>query len=81
MMNLLRQAWEKYCARERFLAHTFLSGLSFHVGEDKLRLKQRVSWGRQGERRNSMLRGVARKRIWEYGVSVVPSLFPYPKCA
>ena len=78
MVNLLRQAWEKHCAREGFLVHTFSSGLSFHVGEDKLRLKQRVSWGRQGERRNSMLRGVARKKIWEYGVSVIPSLFPYP---
>lgn len=78
MMNLLRQAWEKHCAREGFLAHIFSSGQSFHVGEDKLRLKQRVSWGRQGQRRNSMLRGVARKKIWEYGVSVIPSLFPYP---
>src|SRR5690606_15281086 len=27
MMNLLRQAWEKHCAREGFLAHTFSSGL------------------------------------------------------
>ena len=74
MMNLLRQAWEKHCAREGFLAHTFSSGLSFHVGQNKLSLKKRVSWGRQGERRNSMLRGVARKKIWEYGVSVIPSL-------
>jgi len=78
MVNILRQGWEKHCAREGLFAHTFSSGLSFHVGEDKLRLKQRVSWGRQGERRNSMLRGVARKKIWEYGVSVIPSLFPYP---
>lgn len=78
MMNLLRQAWEKHCAKEGFLAHTFSSGLSFHVGEHKLGLKKRVSWGRQGERRNSMLRGVSRKKIWEYGVSVIPSLFPYP---
>ena len=78
MMNLLRQAWEKHCAREGFLAHTFSSGLSFHVGQNKLSLKKRVSWGRQGERRNSMLRGVARKKIWEYGVSVIPKSFPYP---
>lgn len=78
MINLLRQAWEKHCSAHGFLAHSFSSGLSFHVGEGKLGLKKRVSWGRQGERRNSMLRGVARKKIWEYGVSVIPSLFPYP---
>lgn len=78
MVNLLRQAWEKHCTREGFVAHTFSNGQSFHVGKDKLRLKQRVSWGHQGRRRNSMLRGIARKKIWEYGVSVHPSLFPYP---
>lgn len=78
MMNLLRQAWEKHCARQGLLAHSFSSGLSFHVGDKRLGLKKRVSWGRQGQSRNSMLRGVARKKIWEYGVSVIPSLFPYP---
>ena len=25
-----------------------------------------------------MLRNISRKKIWEYGVSVVPGLFPYP---
>lgn len=77
VVNLLRQAWEKHCVRRGFLAHQFSSGLSFHVGEDKLKLGQRVPWGRQGERRNSMLRNTAKKKIWEYGVSVIPSLFPY----
>lgn len=78
MVNLMRQAWEKHCKRKGFLAHEFSSGLSFHVGEDQLKLSKRVAWGRQGERRNSMLRNVSKKKIWEYGVSVVPSLFPYP---
>ena len=78
MVDILRQAWEKHCIEKEFFTHEFSSGQSFHVGESKLGLKRRVSWGRQGERRSSMLRGVARKKIWEYGVSVTPSLFPCP---
>lgn len=77
-VNLMRQAWEKHCKRKGFLVREFSSGLSFHVGAGKLKLGQRVPWGRQGARRNSMLRNVAKKKIWEYGVSVIPSLFPYP---
>ena len=78
IVNLMRQAWEKHCTRLGFLAHRFSSGLSFHVGEDKLGLGKRVAWGRQGQKRNSMLRNVSKKKAWEYGVSVIPSLFPYP---
>ena len=39
---------------------------------------QRIPWGRQGQRRNSMLRNIARGRLWEYGVSAKSSLFPFP---
>ena len=78
IVNLMRQAWEKHCTRLGFLAHQFSSGLSFHVGEDKLGLGKRVAWGRQGQKRNSMLRNVSKKKVWEYGVSAIPSLFPYP---
>lgn len=76
--NLIRQAWEKHCTRLGFLAHQFSSGLSFHVGENKLGLGKRVAWGRQGQKRNSMLRNVSKKKVWEYGVNAIPSLFPYP---
>lgn len=76
--NLLRQAWEKHCIREGFFAREFSGATAFHVDATKLGLGKRVSWGRQGERRNSMLRNKAKNRVWEYGVSATPSLFPYP---
>ncbi len=78
IVNLMRQGWEKHCTRLGFLTHQFSSGLSFHVGEDKLGLGKRVAWGRQGQKRNSTLRNVSKKKVWEYGVSAIPSLFPYP---
>jgi len=77
-MNLLRQAWEKHCKAEGFLHHKFSNASSFHVGESKIGISKRVSWGRQGARRNSMLRNISKGKVWEYGVSVIPSLFPYP---
>lgn len=77
-MNLLRQAWEKHCKAEGFLHHKFSNASSYHVDESKIGIGKRVSWGRQGARRNSMLRNISKGKVWEYGVSVIPSLFPYP---
>jgi hypothetical protein len=81
MANLLRQAWEKHCAREGFLAHTFSSGFSFHVGEDKLGLKKRVSWGRQGERRNSMRAASLGRRSGNTALASFRAFFPIRTCA
>lgn len=78
VLNLLRQAWEKHCRREGFLAYEYANGIGFHVDESKLDIGKRIPWGRQGQRRNSMLRNISRQKVWEYGVSVIPSLFPYP---
>ena len=77
-INLLRQAWESHCKREGFLAHEYSNGLAQIVQEDQVDIGQRIPWGRQGSRRNSMLRNVARGKIWEYGVSAKASTFPFP---
>lgn len=78
LVNLLRQAWEKHCKREGFLAHEYSNGLAQIVQGDQVEIGQRVSWGRQGQRRNSMLRNIARGKLWEYGVSAKASTFPFP---
>lgn len=78
LVNLLRQAWEKHCKREGFFAHEFSNGLAQIVKSDQVDIGQRIPWGRQGQRRNSMLRNVARGRLWEYGVSAKVSTFPFP---
>lgn len=77
-ISLLRQAWEKFCMEEGFLGHTFSNGYAFHVGDNKIGMRKYVNWGRQGEKRRAMLRSISKGRVWEYGVSVIPSLFPYP---
>lgn len=80
ILNLLRQAWEKYCRAQGLLEHEYANGVGFHVGDDKADIGGRIGWGRQGQRRHSMLRNKSKKKqkVWEYGVSAIPSLFPFP---
>lgn len=77
-MNLLRQAWEKQCLSKGLSPYAFSKGTAFHVGDDLLDIGKRISWGRQGERRSSMLRNHSRGKLWEYGVEAIPSLYPFP---
>lgn len=76
--NLLRQAWEAHCRELGFLEYAYSNSPAFIANEAKIGVKQRVPWGRQGARRNSMLRNIARGKLWEYGVSANASLFPFP---
>lgn len=76
--SLLRQAWEKNCLRRGLTPHSYASDVGFHVGENLLPVGKRVGWGRQGSRRNSVLRNRAKGRLWEFGVSATASRFPFP---
>lgn len=78
VLNLLRQAWEKHLSSRNFKAHGYSNSVSYHATDAQVGLNRRVSWGRQGQRRKSVLRNIARKKEWAYGVSVTPSLFPWP---
>ena len=78
-VELYRQAWEKHCVSKGFLAHNYSKGVvGCHVGEELADIRAFTSWGRQGETRRSMLRNIKKGKVWEFGVSVIPSTFPYP---
>ncbi|XWN29340.1 MAG: toll/interleukin-1 receptor domain-containing protein [Devosia sp.] len=76
--SLLRQAWVAYCRKVNLLEHTFSNSTAFLASDPHVAIGQRVPWGRQGARRNSMLRNIARGKLWEYGVSAHANLFPFP---
>lgn len=78
IVDLFRQGWEKHCKAEGFLAHQFASGVAQFVPNERVAMGERIPWGRQGQRRSSMLRNIARDRLWEYGVTARASLFPFP---
>lgn len=76
--NLLRQAWETHLKKQGFHAHDFANGTGHIVTQDQIALNKRIPWGRQGDRRLSVLRNKSKGKVWEYGVSAQPSLFPFP---
>jgi hypothetical protein len=77
-VELMRSAWEAHCAKRGLLRYEYSAGLGFHVSDGMAKIGQRIPWGRQGQRRNSMLRNIARNKVWEFGVSAIPSLYPFP---
>lgn len=77
-VQIMRIAWERYCVKRGLLQYEFASGPSFHVSDPLTRIGQRIFWGRQGARRSSMLRNIAKKKVWEFGMSATASLYPFP---
>lgn len=78
--DLIRQAWDNYLSQCGYLRHEYANGVGFHVSEQIAKIGEYVKWNHQGVPRKSMLRNESKKRqkVWEYGVSAIPSLFPYP---
>lgn len=77
--SMFRQAWIGYCRRRGLVEFTYASVSSgFHADARQVKIGQRIYWGGQGERRWSMLRNVARGHVWSYGVTALPSFWPFP---
>jgi hypothetical protein len=75
---MLRGAWERYCRDRGLLEYRYSKAIGFHAGKQQAAIGQKIPWGRQGERRSSMLRNVARGHVWQFGVSAVPGFWPFP---
>lgn len=77
--SMFRQAWISFCRRRGLLEFIYASSVSgFHADQAQIKIGQRIPWGGQGERRWSMLRNVARGHVWSYGVTALPSFWPFP---
>jgi len=77
VFTMFRRAWENFCRSKGLYEHLFATQTAFHIGEAQAPLGKRISWGRKGERRSSMLRNSAGGRVWQYGVSATPAFWPY----
>lgn len=76
--SLFRRAWEDFCRSKGLYEYPFATQTGFHVSEAQMPLGKRVPWGRQGQRRSSMLRNCAGGKVWQYGVSASPFFWPFP---
>ena len=75
--SMFRKSWEGFCSQKGLYGYPFSSQMGFHVTDSHVPIGRKVPWGLQGQRRSSMLRNVARGRIWQYGVSALPQFWPY----
>ena len=78
LIDLLRGGWEGYARRFGLKQFAYSKSLGFHVSEALASTGKRIPWGRQGERRSSMLRNVTKGHKWSFGVSATPSMWPLP---
>ena len=76
--SMFRRAWENFCRSKGLHEYLFANQTAFHAGEAQTPLGKRISWGRQGQRRSSMLRNGAGGKVWQYGVSALPLIKPFP---
>lgn len=76
--SMFRKSWENLCRSRGLYQYAYSKQLGFHVTKDQLPLGKKVPWGRQGQRRSSMLRNSASGKVWQYGVSASPHFWPFP---
>ncbi|WP_413992431.1 TIR domain-containing protein [Labrys okinawensis] len=74
---LFRVAWTAHCTQRGFIKRQYSNAAGFHVSQDQAAIAQRIPYGKQGERRWSMLRNVAKAVIWSFGVTAIPVFQPF----
>jgi hypothetical protein len=72
-----RKAWDRFCIERGLLEYQYSASSGFHVGPELAKLGQRIPWGRQGDRRSSMLRNEAKGHVWQFGVTGIPAFWPF----
>jgi hypothetical protein len=78
VVSMFRQAWNSYCRERGFREYAYSKAAGFHASAAQARIGERIPWGRQGDRRSSMLRNVAKGQVWQFGVSCLPAFWPFP---
>lgn len=78
VLSMFRKSWENLCRTKGLYEYSFSKQPGFHVTKDQASLGKKISWGQQGQRRSSMLRNIASGKVWQYGVSAMPYLWPFP---
>ncbi len=74
---MLKRAWFLFCKDRGLIEFQYSNASGFHVSAAIASTGQRIPWGKQGDRRSSMLRNVAKGHIWQFGVTALPAFWPF----
>lgn len=77
LMVMIKEAWLQFCKIRGLIEYSYSNSVGFHASPALAPTGTRISWGKQGERRSSMLRNVAKGHIWQYGVTALPATWPF----
>jgi len=76
--SMMRRAWEIHCTKLGLYRYAYSALSGFHVTDQHAPIGKRIQWGTQGARRSSALHNKAKKKLWRYGVTAIPQLWPFP---
>jgi TIR domain len=77
IIAMIKKAWLSFCRQKGFVEYHYSNAVGFHASAAQAATGQRIPWGKQGDRRSSMLRNVAKGHIWQFGVTAMPYFWPF----
>jgi hypothetical protein len=77
VIAMIKKAWLSFCREKGFVEYQYSNAVGFHASAAQAATGQRIPWGKQGDRRSSMLRNVAKGHIWQFGVTAMPYFWPF----
>jgi hypothetical protein len=77
LIAMIKEAWFQLCKVRGLLEHSYSNSVGFHATSALAPTGTRIPWGKQGDRRSSMLRNIAKGHIWQFGVTALPATWPF----
>jgi hypothetical protein len=77
LTSMMREAWILLCKDRGLIEYHYSNSVGFHVSPELALTGQRIPWGKQGDRRSSMLRNIAKGHVWQFGVTALPAVWPF----
>ncbi|WP_372501657.1 toll/interleukin-1 receptor domain-containing protein [Tistrella mobilis] len=77
LIGMIKEAWFRFCKARGLVEYVYSNNVGFHASPSLAPVGARIFWGKQGDRRSSMLRNIAKGYIWQYGVTALPATWPF----
>lgn len=77
LMVMIKDAWFQFCKFRGLIEYSYSTSVGFHASPALAPTGTRIPWGKQGDRRSSMLRNIAKGHIWQFGVTALPATWPF----
>lgn len=77
LIAIMKEAWFAFCKQRGLIEYQYSNATGFHASPELAPTGKLIPWGKQGDKRSSMLRNIAKGHIWQFGVTGLPYFWPY----